>query len=57
MRRYFGHRKRPMPLIRRDGAFCEIITRTGEIRPADPKSWPKFGPYAIAEALPFPDER
>lgn len=57
MRRYFGHRKRPMPLIHREGFFCEVDSRSGCIQPADPKTWPKFGPYAVADELPFPDER
>jgi hypothetical protein len=60
MRRYFGHRKRPMPLLLRDGSgeirFSEVLTRTGEVRPADPMQWPKFGPYAIAAELKFPGE-
>jgi len=57
MRRLFGHRKRPLPLLHREGYPAEVITRTGEVRPVDPKKWPKYGPYDIAAELLFPDER
>jgi hypothetical protein len=56
MRRLFGHRKRPLPLLHRDGYAAEINTRTGEISPANPTAWPKVGPYAIADELRFPGE-
>ncbi len=56
MRRYYRHRRRPLPLLHRSGAFCEALPRRAEIRPADPLQWPKFGPYAIADSLPFPGE-
>jgi len=56
MRRFFGHRKRGLPLLHRDGGFFEVHTRSGDLHPVDPRQWPKYGPYAVAAELPFPDE-
>jgi hypothetical protein len=56
MRRYFGHRRRRMPLLHRAGYAAEVNPKSGEIQPADSSAWPKYGPYAVADALRFPGE-
>ncbi len=56
MRRVFSRWKRPILLLHRHGGFYEVTPRSGEMRPLDPADLPKFGPYAIAAGLAFPDE-
>ncbi|MFZ6031440.1 MAG: hypothetical protein ACOYYS_27325 [Chloroflexota bacterium] len=56
MRRLFGHRKRRLPLLHRDGYTAEVNTRTGEVTRVNAAAWPKVGPYALADELPFPGE-
>ncbi len=57
MRRILGRRRRAIPLLHRNGGTYKITPSTGRRRRVPPESLPKFGPYRIAEALPFPEER
>jgi len=56
MRRSFGRRERPIPLLHRDGRFYQISTSRGDLERVEPENLPKFGPYEIAAGMPFPDE-
>ena len=56
MRRSFGSRRRPIPLLHRDGRIYHLDTHTGRMIAVEYESLPKFGPYEVAAALPFPDE-
>jgi hypothetical protein len=56
MRRHFGRMKRAIPLLHRNGGYYKVTPRNGRLRRVDPGSLPKFGPYLIAERLPFPGE-
>jgi hypothetical protein len=56
MRRSFGRQGRPIPLLHRDGQIYHLNTRTGGLHRTQPEHLPKFGPYEIAAAMPFPDE-
>ena len=56
MRRVFGRKKRRIPLLHRDGKVYEVTTNNGSLTLIDPASLPKFGDYAIAAEMPFPDE-
>lgn len=56
MRRSFGRRGRPIPLLHRDGQIYQLNGSTGGLTRIQPEHLPKFGPYEIAAAMPFPDE-
>jgi hypothetical protein len=56
MRRAFGRRGRPIPLLHRDGQFYHLDTRGGGLERIQPDHLPRFGPYEVAAAMPFPDE-
>jgi hypothetical protein len=56
MRRHFGRMKRAIPLLHRNGKYYKVTPRTGRLRRIDARSLPKYGPYLIAELLPFPGE-
>lgn len=56
MRRLFGKRKRTIPVLHRNGKDYKISPSNGRLRSSHPQSFPKFGPYRIADLLPFPDE-
>ncbi len=56
MRRSFGQRRRAIPLLHRDGQDYLVDPGSGRLDPVELASLPKFGPYEIAAALPFPDE-
>jgi hypothetical protein len=56
MRRIFGRRRRAIPLLHRNGRAYKVTPATGRLRSVLPEALPKFGPYAIAEELRFPDE-
>lgn len=56
MRRIFGRKHRTIPLLHRNGSSYKVSPRNGRMRRVDPGNLPKFGPYKIAEELPFPDE-
>ena len=55
-RRVFGRRHEEILLLHRDGGAYWVRPRDGRLRPADPRDFPKYGVYAIAAELPFPDE-
>ena len=57
MRRVFGRQKRHIPLLHRDGNIYLITPKDGQLNRVDWTDLPKFGPYAIAAMLPFPDEK
>jgi hypothetical protein len=50
MRRVFSRRGRAIPLIGRDGKFYKVLPKSGRILPADPKKFPKHGPYKSEKA-------
>jgi len=50
MRRVFSRRGRAIPLIGRDGKFYKVLPKSGRILPADPKKFPKHGPYKTEKA-------
>ena len=56
MRRIFGRQKRSIPLLHRDGKVYTVRPKDGALTPVDPAALPKFGDYAIAAAMLFPDE-
>jgi hypothetical protein len=57
MRRIFGRQKRKILLLHRDGYHYQVTPRNGQLDRIDSAFLPKFGPYAIADMLPFPDEK
>lgn len=56
MREEFIKMRRTIPLLGRDGGVYKISPRTEKMRRVTADSFPKFGPYRVAAALPFPDE-
>ena len=56
MRRSFSRRREEIPLLHADGGAYLVNPGSGRMRPVDPQELPKFGPYAVASLLPFPDE-
>lgn len=57
MRRVFSRWKRTILLLHRDGGFFEVAPGSGQMQPVETGSLPKFGPYAVAAELAFPDEK
>ncbi len=56
MRRVFGRRHSSIPLLQRDGSLCAVNPRSGQVTQMQAEALPRFGPYAIAANLRFPDE-
>jgi hypothetical protein len=56
MRRIFRQRRRAIPLLHRNRYTYKISPHNERTRRVSVNYWPKFGPYKIAAALPFPDE-
>ncbi len=56
MRRVFARRRRAIPLLHRNGHAYKISPRSGGMRRVRLELLPKFGPYRIADLLPFPGE-
>lgn len=56
MRRSFSQRGEEIPLLHRDGTTCLVSPGSGRVRRVDAHASPKFGPYALVDLLPFPDE-
>jgi len=56
MRRVFGRKHRPIPLIDSNGLFYKITPRSGRMRRVRANQMSNFGPYRLAAQLPFPDE-
>lgn len=56
MRLVSSSRRRTIPLLHRNGGIYKISPRTGGMKPARLSSLPKFGPYQVADLLPFPED-
>ena len=56
MRDTFNEQRRAIPLLHRNGHTYKISTHNERMRKVEITSLPKFGPYKVAQALPFPDE-
>jgi hypothetical protein len=56
MRQIFGRKRRSIPLLHRNGQAYKVTPRNGRLRRVAVESLPKFGPYRLAAALPFPEE-
>lgn len=50
MRRVYTRRKKPIPLIGRDGGYFAVQPGTGEIKPAKVTDFERHGPYVSAKA-------
>ena len=53
MRRVFRKRRRTIPLLHRNGQAYKISPASERMRRVPPASFPKHGPYEIADMLPF----
>ncbi len=56
MRRSFSQRGEQIPLLHRDGSTYLVSPGDGKLLPVNAHELPRFGPYAVAAQLPFPDE-
>ncbi len=56
MRDEFNEQRRAIPLLHRNGYAYKISTHNERMRRVPVDSFPKFGPYQVTAALPFPDE-
>lgn len=56
MRRTFGRKKRAITIIHRNGNLYKLSPRNGRLRRLVYTDLQKFGPYKIAEKLPFLNE-
>ena len=56
MRRVFQARRRTIPLLHGDGHTYKISPTTEKMHRVAPESFPKYGPYKLADILLFPDE-
>jgi hypothetical protein len=56
MLKFFKKKRRAIPLLHRNGLAYKITPHNERLRRVDIATFPKFGPYAIADLLPFPDE-
>lgn len=56
MRRVFGRWHRAILLLHRNGGYYKVTPSNGRMRRISAQCLPKFGPYALAAALPFADE-
>lgn len=57
MRRVFGRKHRTISLLHRNGNCYRLSPGSGRMRKVSPGLFHKFGPYLVAETLPFPDEK
>jgi hypothetical protein len=55
MRRIYGRRHRSIPLLHRDGINYLCTPKDGNLTPCGPDQFPKYGPFKVAEDIPFPD--
>ena len=55
MCRIYGRRHRSIPLLHRDGNYYLCTPRDGKLTPCGADQLPKYGPFKVAEDLPFPD--
>lgn len=56
MREVFTESEQEIPLLHKDGQIYAITPDSEEMRTIKPDDLPKYGPYEIADFLPFPDE-
>ena len=56
MRRVFGRRQRAITLLHRNGNIYRIAPRDTRLRRIEVVELSKFGPYLLADELPFPGE-
>jgi hypothetical protein len=56
MRKEFERKQRAITLIHRNGYFCKISPKNGRLRKISNPKIQKYGPYKVAQGLPFPDE-
>jgi hypothetical protein len=56
MRDMFSRERRAIPLLHKDGRFYKISPNNERMRRVQAADLPKFGPYKIAQQLPFPGE-
>jgi hypothetical protein len=49
-------KKRALPLLHRNGYAYKITPSNERMRRVPPEKFPKFGPYKLAETMPFVDE-
>ncbi len=56
MRKNFNNKRRAIPLLHRNGEAYKITPKSGRMRRVNKETFSKFGPYAIADLLPFPED-
>jgi hypothetical protein len=56
MRRIFGRQRRAIPVLHRNGGVYKVTPHNGRKRRMDPAKLSRYGPYKIAQELPFPGE-
>lgn len=56
MRKAFQRERQAIPLLHRDGYAYKITPANERMRRVPTEKLPSFGPYKIAQRLPFPDE-
>jgi hypothetical protein len=56
MRQIFGKKHRALTLLHRNGSIYKITPRNERMRRVAVESLQKYGPYAVAAKMPFPDE-
>lgn len=55
-RKVFEKKRRSIPILHRDGELYALSWRSERLRRLSAQRLPKFGPYALAAQLPFPNE-
>jgi hypothetical protein len=56
MRETFSSKRRAIPLLHRGGGVYKVAPNNERMRRVRAAELPKFGPYKIAQRLPFPEE-
>jgi hypothetical protein len=56
MRDVYNERRRAITLLHRNGHIYKITSHNERLRRVPVEALPKYGPYKMAAALPFPDE-
>jgi hypothetical protein len=57
MRRVFRKREAAIPVLGRDGQAYNLSPTSGALEAVEVHDFPKFGPYKVADEMPFPGER
>lgn len=55
-RKVFESKRRSIPILHREGGLYALSWRSERLRRLSARRLPKFGPYAVAADMPFPDE-